>query len=63
MILLKYGYGYDSNGNGDIELFIKSFNYPVFLTPKGSILFPITHKKVKLDVYDYITDEDIMKLY
>ena len=62
VILLKYGYGYDSNDNGNVELFIDSFNYPVFLTPKGHILLPLTNKKVKLDVYDYITDVDIEKI-
>ena len=60
---IEIGYGYDSNNNGDVELFISSFNYPVFLTKKGYIFFPITRKKVKLDIYDYITDEDIIKLY
>ena len=27
---IEIGYGYDSNNNGDVELFISSFNYPVF---------------------------------
>lgn len=59
---VEFGYGYDSNNNGNIELFINTFNYPVFLTPKGWILLPLTNKKIKLDVYDYIEDTDIQKL-
>lgn len=59
---VELGYGYDSNNNGNIELFINTFNYPVFLTPKGWILLPLTNKKIKLDVYDYIEDTDIQKL-
>lgn len=59
---VELGYGYDSNNNGNIELFINSFNYPVFLTPKGWILLPLTNKKIKLDVYDYIEDTDIQRL-
>lgn len=60
--LIEIGYGYDSNLNGNIELSIKSFNYPVFLTTKGVILSPLSNKKIKLNVYDYITDVDIQKL-
>lgn len=41
---------------------IPAFNYPVFLTPKGWILLPLTNKKIKLDVYDYIEDSDIQKI-
>lgn len=59
---IEIGYGYDSNNNGNIEMYIKSFNYPVFLTSKGFIVLPLTNKKIKLDVYDYITDTDIQKL-
>lgn len=58
----EIGYGYDSNDNGNVELFMQSFNYPLFLTPKGSILLPLTNKKIKLAIYDYITDEDIQKI-
>lgn len=58
----EIGYGYDSNYNGNIELSIKSFNYPIFLTTKGFLLSPLTNKKIKLNVYDYITDVDIGKL-
>lgn len=59
---VEIGYGYDSNDNGDIELFVDSFNYPVFLTQKGVIVVPLTKRKVKLDVYDYIKDTDIQKI-
>ena len=59
---IEIGYGYDSNNNGNVELTIKSFNYPVFLNTKGTILLPLSNKKVKLDVYDYITDTDIEKI-
>lgn len=58
----EVGYGYDSNNNGNVELFIQSFNYPLFLTPKGFILLPLTNKKIKLNIYDYITDMDIQKM-
>lgn len=58
----QIGYGYDSNDNGNIELFIDSFNYPLFLTPKGTIKLPLANKNVKLKVYDYITDVDIQKI-
>ena len=59
---IEIGYGYDSNNNGNIELFINAFNYPVFLTTKGYVLLPLTNKKIKLDVYDYIEDSDISKI-
>lgn len=59
---IEIGYGYDSNNNGNIELSIQSFNYPIFLTPKGVILLPLTNKKIKLDIYDYIKDTDIQKI-
>lgn len=59
---IEIGYGYDSNDNGNVELFLQSFNYPVFLTPKGYILLPLTNKKIKLDIYDYLTDTDIQKI-
>lgn len=62
MISLKFGYGYDSNDNGNVELFIQSFNYPIFLTSKGFIFLPLIDKKIKLDVVDYITDTDISKI-
>ncbi len=56
------GYGYDANDNDNVELFIKSFNYPVFLNTNGVIILPLTNKKVKLNVDDYITDLDIQKM-
>lgn len=59
---VEIGYGYDSNDNGNIELSMHSFNYPLFLTLKGYLLLPLTNKKIKLDIYDYITDEDIQKI-
>ncbi len=59
---VQIGYGYDSNNNDNIELYLNSFNYPIFLSPKGSLLLPLTNKKIKLDVYDYITDTDIQKI-
>lgn len=59
---VEIGYGYDSNNNGNVELSILNFNYPVFLTPKGMILLPLTNQKIKLNIYDYITDEDIQKI-
>lgn len=59
---IQYGYGYDSNNNGNVELYIDSFNYPVFLTPRGFIHFPLTNKNIKISVYDYITDSDIQKI-
>lgn len=59
---VEIGYGYDSNNNGNVELSIQSFNYPLFLTSKGFILLPLTNKKIKLDIYDYITDKDIQKI-
>lgn len=59
---VEIGHGYDSNNNGNVELSIQAFNYPIFLTPKGTILLPLTNQKIKLNVYDYITDIDIQKI-
>ena len=59
---VNFGYGFDSNNDGNIELFIESFNYPLFLNTKGSLILPMINKKIKLDVYDYIQDSDIEKL-
>ena len=58
----EIAYGYDSNDNGNVELFIDSFNYPVFLTPKGYIFLPLKNKEIKFKVHDYIDDEDIKKI-
>lgn len=59
---VEIGYGYDSNDNGNVELSITNFNYPVFLTTKGKLLLPLTNQKIRLDIYDYITDKDIQKI-
>ena len=59
---VEIAYGYDSNNNRNVELFIPSFNYPVFLTSKGFIGLPLSGKYVKLSIYDYITQKDIEKL-
>lgn len=59
---VEIAYGYDSNGNGNVELFIPTFNYPVFLTLKGYIQLPLSGRLVKLDIYDYLTERDIGKL-
>ena len=59
---VKFAYGYDSNKNGKVELFIDSFNYPVLLNNKGFIELPLSGVRKKLDVYDYITDDDIAKI-
>lgn len=59
---VEIGYGYDSNNNGNVELSIVNFNYPVFLTTKGKLLLPLTNQKIRLDIYDYITDKDIQKI-
>ena len=59
---IEVAYGYDSNNNGNVELFFPSFNYPVFLTSKGYIQLPLSGELVKLNIYDYITDYDIGKL-
>lgn len=59
---VKFAYGYDFIKNEKVELFIDSFNYPVSLSPKGFIELPLSGKIVKLDIYDYITDDDISKI-
>lgn len=56
------GYGYDTNNNGNIELFINTFNYPIFLTENGILKLPLTNKSVKLKIHDYITENDIKNL-
>ena len=60
---IQIGYGYDSNDNGNVEIFMSVFNYPIYLTTKGFIEAPLSNKKEKLDVYDYITEKDIKKLF
>lgn len=60
---IQIGYGYDSNDNGNVEIFMDVFNYPVFLTPKGYLMAPLSNKREKLDIYDYITEKNIKKLF
>lgn len=60
---VEFGYGYDTNDNGNVELFISSYNYLVYLTPRGTINSPLTGKAVKLKVYDILTSEEVYKLY
>ena len=60
---VKFGYGYDTNDNGNVELCISSYNYLVYLTPRGTINSPLTGKSVKLKVYDILTSEEVYKLY
>lgn len=60
---VEFGYGYDTNDNGNVELFISSYNYLVFLTPKGTIHSPLSGKKTKLKVFDILTFHEILKLY
>ena len=60
---IEFGYGYDTNDNGNVELFLSSFNYLVYLTPKGSLHSPLSGKMTKLKIYDILTFEEIAKLY
>ncbi len=60
---VEFGYGYDTNDNGNVELFISSYNYLVFLTPRGTIHSPLSGKMAKLKVVDILTCEEISKLY
>ena len=60
---IEFGYGYDTNDNGNVELFLLSFNYLVYLTPKGTLHSPLSGKMVKLKIYDILTFEEIEKLY
>ena len=59
---VQIGYGYDSNNNGLVELMVSTFNYSIYLNSKGILESPLSNRKVKLDVYDYIDDKDIGKL-
>lgn len=59
---IEIGYGYDSNDNGMVELFIPIFNYPIYLNDKGILASPLSDKKEKLNVTDYITQKDIYKI-
>lgn len=60
---VEFGYGYDTNDNGNVELFISSYNYLVFLTPKGSIHSPLSGKMTKLKVVNILSNEEVAKLY
>ena len=60
---IEFGYGYDTNDNGNVELFLSSYNYLVYLTPKGSIHSPLSGKMTKLKVQDILTSEEVLRLY
>lgn len=60
---IEFGYGYDTNDNGNVELFLSSYNYLVYLTPKGAIHSPLSGKMTKLKVQDILTAEEIARLY
>ena len=59
---LKIGFGYDSNDDTLVELSIDGFNYAITLTPSGLLTFPFSSKKIKLNVYDILDDNKIIKL-
>lgn len=59
----EFGYGYDTNDNGNVELFLSSFNYLVYLTPKGAIHSPLSGKMTRLKIQDILTSEEVSKLY
>ena len=61
-VFKKIGYGYDSNNNMIIELFIDNFNYAVYLTPRGIIQIPLTGKNIKLHISDILTENNILKI-
>ena len=60
---IEFGYGYDTNDNGNVELFLSSYNYLVYLTAKGSLHSPLSGKMTKLKIHDMLTSEEIAKLY
>lgn len=60
---IEFGYGYDTNDNGDVELFLSAYNYLVYLTPKGTLHSPLSGKMTKLKIQDILTSEEISKLY
>lgn len=60
---IEFGYGYDTNDNGNVELFLSSYNYLVYLTSKGSIHSPLSGKMTKLKIQDILTSEEVSKLY
>lgn len=59
---VEIGFGYDTNNDGNVELFISSFNYPIYLNSKGFFILPLANKRINLEFYDYITSEDVGKL-
>ncbi len=60
---VEFGYGYDTNDNGNVELFISSYNYLVYLTSKGTLHSPLSGKMAKLKVANILSNEEISKLY
>ena len=60
---IEFGYGYDTNDNGNVELFLSSYNYLVYLTTKGVIHSPLSGKMTKLKIQDILTSEEVAKLY
>lgn len=60
---IEFGYGYDTNDNGNVELFLSSYNYLVYLTPKGAIHSPLSGKMTRLKIQDILTSEEVSKLY
>ena len=60
---IEFGYGYDTNDNGNVELFLSSYNYLVYLTTKGVIHSPLSGKTTKLKIQDILTSEEVAKLY
>ncbi len=58
----KLGYGYDTHDNKLVELIIDDFNYSIYLTPEGEILLPFKNKKVKLSIYNDLTDDNIQSI-
>lgn len=60
---IEFGYGYDTNNNGNVELFLSSYNYLVYLTAKGAIHSPLSGKMTKLKIQDILTSEEVSKLY
>lgn len=60
---VEFGYGYDTNDNGNVELFISSYNYLVYLTSKGTLHSPLSGKMTRLKVFDILTCEQVARLY
>ena len=58
----KIAYGYDTNDNKTVEMFLDNFNYAIFLDSNGFIKLPLKNKKIKLSVYNTITDSNIKEL-